>query len=68
MFAVIRTQLCIANWADSAAERCHSLCFPSAPGSFTGHMCNTPWRLTVVNRVAAANSPGSSIAMGGVTR
>jgi hypothetical protein len=36
MLAVTRTHFFIARSAASAAERCHSLCLPSGPGSFTG--------------------------------
>jgi hypothetical protein len=68
MFAMIRVQLVIAIPATSPAERCHSLCFPSGPGSFTGHRCKIPRRLTAVNRVAAVHSPGSSRARAGVAR
>ena len=45
MLEVTRTHFSIARSAASAAERCHSLCFPSGPGSFTGHRWGTPWRL-----------------------
>src|SRR6266436_3291787 len=63
ILAFTRSQLFIARSAASCADRCQTFVLPSWPGSRTGQMKTTPWRLIAVYKMTGTHSPTSADAI-----